>query len=591
MSSLRAQASFVIPEQTQEQVTFAKTDAQSIQQWLNDLPKANRGETARRLYFALQDINKATLSITSRLQIMELMRPSVHETSNALFGQHVKKTLSLSEKERKVAELAQVLQGLLLTGYKIAVSYLLSNTIDSQAKKSLIIAIHRAITDSSYILLRSYQLYTPPPARLWKELHALYIAAEQNGITQASFKNEESNQTLSVSIADSYKRCLLLSRARPNMLRQVELDQIFEILEKWTANATLEPDITENSAFAIDLTSDSAPVYSIDAEQGDSRHLMGLNTQKLVALIAKTCERPARDSLPIKLLHHLLSSWGFKTDRDHNRIPTSGTITFAAGLSATHFYISGEQPFHTTLAAFNATQESSKADYQSQNSIDNWEQMPNASGANSRMFAAAGNVVLYDGDSANAKTSYPLIQASLVNVSPGGCCAKMQSPVPAQIQTGEIIAMRSPSGYQWMLAIIRWVKVEGDDEVIFGIQHLSSNVWPSAISIVHKNRHASNFLRCFYLPEFKELNQPAYLITPRVPFQISSRVRFYNGGELITATLTECTITTGSVSQYMFKLYKPAETHLDDGMGMLPGELPVDSIAADDQFSTLWTEL
>ncbi|CAM3781996.1 hypothetical protein [Parendozoicomonas haliclonae] len=583
MHSSQNSMKFAIPECTREQLTFSNPDKASIQEWIANLPKTNLGETARRLYFALQDLNGVDLPVTTRLSILEQLRPSIYYACRELSVHFLKKALTLTEKQRKIASLSQALQSHLLIGYKIVISQQLKGELDSQGKKNLVIAIHRAVTESSQTLLRCYQLYCSPPKNIWKELHTLYRLAETYNLHKAAVDDRECKGNSQKTIACSYKKALLLSRARPNMLRQQELGQLFDTLSDWSGAATLEPSVSEHSVFAINVEADTAPSYSTTVTIEDPTHYRGLDTRELTSMVDDITKSAQQELSPI-LLHHLLSCWRPKTERSHVRSQTSGSITFAAGLSATHFYLSGETPFHQSFPHPDQLALNTKAAFDSPSDKDIWDHVTGAVPSGNQMTAMVGDIVLFDGQEKTTQATYPLFEASLIDTSPGGYCARLRGDIPPHIQAGEIIAIRSPSGYQWMMAIIRWVRLEGAEQVVFGIQLLSPNAHPTAISIIHKKRSASDFLRCFYLPEFKELDEPAYLITPRVPFHVGSKVRFFNGKEFVTAVLAECTISTGSFSKYLFNLYVPKTT--PDSEDQI-----VNQTQAEDEFQVLWSNL
>ncbi|WP_281647691.1 hypothetical protein [Parendozoicomonas sp. Alg238-R29] len=584
METLNQRIRLSVPDCSKEQLTFSKPDNDSIRQWIRSLPKANLGEMARQLYFALQEMNQVRLPVNKRLSFLELLRPSIHYTCRTLARHYLKKSITLTQKERKVANLAQALQSHLLIGYKIiVVQQLAVDSLDDNSKKNLVIALHRAISESSHSLLRSYQLYCDTPRLIWKELHNLYHLSEEYKVSQAAVEDHENQIIHQISIENCYKRALLLSRARPNMLRQMELDQLFRVLEKWSGSASLSNAVSNTTPFAINIESDKAPLYSVDIEIDDPESFRGLETRQLSESLMDASDTSLQ--IPETLLSHLASAWGPKTSRHHLRKQATGKISFAAGLSGTHFFLSNETPFQKVLKEDfgEKTLTDTTATFHSTEN-DVWDHVSGAGPSGSHVTQMSGDMIVFDKQDKVAAPDYPIFQATLIDTSPGGYCACIEGTAPPQIQAGELISLRSPGGMQWILAIIRWVRLEGQDRVVFGIQLLSPNVHPTAISLLNKKRGASDFMRCFYLPEFKELNEPAALITPRVPFHIGNKVRFYNGEKFVQATLTECTLSTGSFSQFIFN---SADNTLSNGD---PGSAEKE-INTSDEFNNLWKEL
>src|SRR5690625_5885547 len=70
------------------------------------------------------------------------------------------------------------LQKHLSNAYLVAVADFAQTPNDTEALPARALAVHRRITGLGLLLLRSYQLYTPRPAQLCNELHALYALAE-----------------------------------------------------------------------------------------------------------------------------------------------------------------------------------------------------------------------------------------------------------------------------------------------------------------------------------------------------------------------------------------------------------------------------
>ena len=117
--SLKLRLRVPTPEQTH--LAFCKPSVRDLKLWIQNLPKANIGETARLLYQALIELNQFKTSADNRVQLLELLRPEVMFI-NAQLGRHfLNNSVMLDERAQKVANLSQTLQNHLTTGYKIAI--------------------------------------------------------------------------------------------------------------------------------------------------------------------------------------------------------------------------------------------------------------------------------------------------------------------------------------------------------------------------------------------------------------------------------------------------------------------------------------
>ncbi len=94
-----------VPTPTHESLSFCNANARELKNWLDHLPKANLGETARQLYQGLIELNQLKLPVETRLQLLELFRPEVHFVCHNLERHFLNQSIVLDERPRKVANL------------------------------------------------------------------------------------------------------------------------------------------------------------------------------------------------------------------------------------------------------------------------------------------------------------------------------------------------------------------------------------------------------------------------------------------------------------------------------------------------------
>ena len=75
-SNLRLQ----VPTPEQTRLSFCKPTVRDLTAWIQNLPKANIGETARLLYQALLELNNFITTPETRVQLLELLRPDRKST-------------------------------------------------------------------------------------------------------------------------------------------------------------------------------------------------------------------------------------------------------------------------------------------------------------------------------------------------------------------------------------------------------------------------------------------------------------------------------------------------------------------------------
>ncbi len=106
-----------LPQQTLERHSLFELNKDSASRWLRTLPTANLGETTRQLYMALVEFNKVKCNPQDRLLILEQRRCHVHVSNRGLETHFLNQPVSLPEKSRKVAQLADTLNKQMAIGY------------------------------------------------------------------------------------------------------------------------------------------------------------------------------------------------------------------------------------------------------------------------------------------------------------------------------------------------------------------------------------------------------------------------------------------------------------------------------------------
>lgn len=582
-----------VPKQCRTSLTFADKTADAIETWLTDLPKANLGVMAKQLYLALQEVNQLQISHTQRFDIMELFRPQCYYVCDQLGKHFLGHSIVLTEQQRKIANLAQTIQYQLTIGYKHIVRDMLLGSKKPEGNKDLLVkTIHRAMSDTSHTLLRAYQLYCPIPKNLWHELHQLYRLAESLQLLQQVVNDPQNSFIHDFSIEANYKRMLLLACSRPNQVRQGDLLQIFNALEYWTDVVILGP-ARDNvpTTFIIDLESDAGPTYRALFSKTLKTHHRTLESTELTETLnlflkdPDECELTIPKAISKELLLHLAHAWGPLQKRSFKRIPATGTLELSVGLTATHYYLCGKQEFRLWLEVQHVADhipEHQKERFQKKE-YDVWSPAFDARHNEQRMLAEDEvNITYTPEEEKNHKPIFPVFSANLLNTSPGGYCVSWQGHLPQHLQTGELLGIHEVEYNSWNLAIIRWLHLEGESQVELGIELLTCNARPCAMCLIRKIEDSSQYMRGFFVPEIKALDQPASLITPRIPFQVGHKIKVNLDGVIHKAQLTNLLLSTPSFNQFEFHLTDPGSSI------KRPGTNKPKTKDDDDEFGGIW---
>jgi hypothetical protein len=149
--------------------------------------------------------------------------------------------------------------------------------------------------------------------------------------------------------------------------------------------------------------------------------------------------------------------------------------------------------------------------------------------------------------------SFHYYDTTSMDTSPGGYRIRWNEPLPSNVQTGELVAVRDERDPRWCVAVIRWIRQDGEGTSM-GIELLSPRAIPVAARVINKKGGPTDYARAFLLPALEPIGQPATLVTPPVPFQDGQKINVLREGVQTTAQLGKCTLKTESFNQFTFRV-------------------------------------
>lgn len=588
-----------VPTPSKQNLSFCDGSPRDLKRWLDGLPKANIGETARQLYQSLVELNQLLVPPESRLQLLELIRPEVHFVCQHLERHFLNQAIVLDERPRKVANLCQALQNHLAIGYKLIITNLIGRS-GKERDQLLAVSLQRASHSLSRPLIRASQLYCPVPEGLWLELHQLYQIACEQHLQRHVIRDLLARHTNGQSTEQTYIVALLLGCARANQMRQSSIARLSEALEPWSTLVKLQAGDMPSSLFVLAPQVDGPPRYKSLYQESELHNLLGIDPQPLVDAINEYLTQPederAKSRLPlpdglgIDLLQHVSAAWGDIAERTFQRTQGHGNLTLCIGMSALHFFLSGEKTFGEVLkrpseigaAVFKANNGSpdiwaSAFDAQRTGEELHFEEIQYSKVSASDQLQSAGN----------SGESYPTYPLAIVNHSPGGYCLSWPKEVPTQLQAGELLGIQDNPSQGWSVAIVRWIRQVRGGGTQMGIELIAPYAQPCGLQLVRKAEQNSQYLRALLLPEISAISRPASLITPRLPFQEGSKVMINSHGDEHRAILTRKQVSTGSFNQFEYRQVGKEEGAAGKLVTASQSEKPV----GEEDFDSLWKSL
>lgn len=575
-----------IPERTLRTLSFCEPTPRQMSEWIEHLPMVNLGEASRQLYHAIIELNQLIIEPETRIKLLELLRTPIQFICSALSKHYLNKPILLPDKARKVSRLAMALDNHLAVGYKIVVfdnsetDYSLRSR---KAKKASLLAIHRAISTLTKTIVRSCQLYIPPPERAWREMHQLYLIAESNKAQDITIEDRENLFLTKSTIADSYKRALMLGCCKPNQIRQRDIKHIYDATEMWSKHVQITH-TPEQANFIINLGSDAPPIHRDLARKKLTPFYRGVLLTDLLKLLKEYLAQPedihdtfvkgvsVPRSVSADLVRCLVSAWESLTDRSFSRVPSDKTVKLCLGFSATHFFVSGGVDFEDQLqhgpeaAPANSKDAFIAQDVASlENQTDAWAAGFDVGKGDFIRGTTPANLetINIDKDRSEAvdiqqevmpvSAVNPEYDVQLVDTSPNGYCLKWQDVVPQEVKTGEIIAVNEGAGHAWSIGVIRWINHVTTTETLMGIELIAPGAIPCGVKVVTKAKRRSDYMRGLLLPALQSMDQPASIFTPNLPFKEGVKVILNQYGEVSHGYLGERLSATGAFSHFVYE--------------------------------------
>ena len=555
----------------------------ALGEWIDQLPIANTVEAARALQKATSETAQLKVDPVQRLDLLETLRPTVHYICSRL-DSHLRHR---ANDARESAHFAIRLQTNLAVGYKAVIR----DALQDDQSDLLPIACHRALSDYSRVLLRSLQHYIEPPKSFWGECHQILHLAEEGELADKTVEDGENFSTSALSVTGAYLRSALLAMARPNQLRPAHLNALFNALESWLDHVTCTGKL-DDAQFAIDLDSAAAPAYTDIARFDDDANPRGIVTEVLVYEIEAylneiTTSIEIPDFVDPLLLSHVALAWDTSKKRSFRRLPTRGTLKTCLGMRATHYHLSGGVDFANQIGKADMLMKKEinpfVGDENPKASDDVWDRAPDM--GRSRIpenpnIENPERLVLDHVQNSSNTAEIKNYTTEIVNTSPGGYCIRWSDPLPDNLLAGDILGIREQQNARWCVAVIRWIKNDGDG-VLSGVELLAPRAIAVAVRGVKTRRNHADFSRGLLLPAIEAINQPAMLITPRLAFQESQKVHISRQGIQTTAQLMRGVLSTESFNQFTFRMLDGylENAHIDMNMERLQELLGDDSDA------------
>ncbi|MGJ8687080.1 MAG: hypothetical protein ACSHWQ_06345, partial [Spongiibacteraceae bacterium] len=529
----------------------------SVSHWVSELPRANLGETTKQVYSALTELNRVNCKPKERYEVLELLRPEVHHAIEGLSKNYLNQTVILSEKAKKIAQLADVLCQQLTISYCKCFADFSSLMRIQQSSELMAYCLHRAMAGYAYRLLLGYQLSKPPAKNYWLELHELFRHAKTKDLLNKEVKDDIFGAS---TLTQVYLRSCMLARSKPHQLPQNLIPAVFTALGDWTAFISIRDNIADSSIFVLNLYADEPPIYrelyekspaglflSIDVSKLSAHQGMSLNAEDLQ-------QKTTANQLSSSLLSQLAISWTAATDRSNARMPCNENASVVVGINAAHFYVAGEIDFerfdNSSLTdpsdtAFSEVRQ--KKDIWGQRGVDEGysDDAPSITEKGisvSKQYSTDIEVIDYVTQSATAShaqksRSYDQLDVKILDTSENGFRIEWPKTNSAKIRNGELLAIKSASSEQWLVAATRWIRSEQHHQL--GLEILAPTATAYSAFRISSGQVAPQAQRALLLPVSDNTDSKLAIFPALSKMKVGNTVQLVRAGQLIKVALKE----------------------------------------------------
>lgn len=526
----------------------AETNADYARAWLESLPLADSAESARELYQTLYTVNRQELNAQNRLELMELYRGPVKTVTGPLESHVTRLPLPLAANKRRLAEFIRSLHLEMASGYKCCLVDFVRSSVLWGKKASLTTCTERALWYLGEVLLKSYLVYMPYPAGVWREIHELYHYAEKNSYTDElidiSIGGTKKKQR---TIGKNYLRILLLGVTNPYQLPQNECVSINQILIDWAAKAKLERNVTAAEPagrFFVDLLKDTPPVPI----PRDGKLMLGgeprlLNAKDLVETAESYLKRLKNgesvqslglgldilDSSCVDILQRVIRPWRMVVRRRHARIRRHSRVFVCVGINSIHFFSNNQNPFFIPLE-IDSRRRSDDAPHAAKENDSIEEVTADPRDTVDEAYVDLGDPITLSSDPTShtkpdpegialrATDYYRVDRWKVRDLGPQGMSLMREGESGANnIRVGDLIGIaRVDDVGEWSIGVARWLKNPDPRNLEIGVELLAPTIKPVAIKAAYTGTDGRpNVTQALLLPSVEILKRPPTIVVPR----------------------------------------------------------------------------
>ncbi len=486
------------------------SDAASFRAWLERLPHGDLVRCHAEFATQVQQLSRAPLKPSTRLELLELMRETVADMQRSYGKLCWGRPVPLNAGDRVIWAHVVGMWRDMAAAYDLLIIDIANGADDIATRAHLI--CQRALRYTGLAIGEYNRVYHTVSSDLWRQLHRLYIFAENAGVATASVHDPLGRSDPTTTCASTYLHTLLAQLAQPDALTLHQMKLLDRWLDRWERLVTLSADPFPESTIpplAVDLAAESGIGFARDLPASGVRHLdpqpLGKMLRELVAFLRQG-QTPAEAGLgdlprvPCEnFLLLLYIQWcAAGTGRMDRRVRAERKVMIFPSVPSIHFH----------LAAQTARAPASPGD--------------------ARVLAARGT----RGAPAIWSEHAGAVEAwMIVNQSASGLLGLCRDPEAGTgITHAQLLGVRAPGDHNTHLGVVQRLLVDEDGAIWVGLRLLPGAPQPAAarvVTTISEKPADAKVERALMLPADTTLKSPATIVLPPAWFRANRVIELH----------------------------------------------------------------
>lgn len=534
-----------------------------LSNWLDNLPTMQPGRVSAELYQTIPEVGRLKIKASSKLVMMEKIRPYLKNCIEAQRATLQNQPILLPDQQVKTAAVNQAIQRHANLCYATIAADLLEEgkTLFSKKQNALELstALHRAIEGYGMQLYRSQTLYIKPPAKLWDEMNACYLIAEEQDLHSDLIHSAAGGTLSKLTIAQVFCRNMLLAAAQTEQLRQIDQHSLFAQIKDWCKEGVIEKTSHDSErCFAIDLSSNRGPTELQKLDFNDVDSIRYLDISRVLEQVRELKSSKENKLLGQHILDHLLRLWEQHPERLEKRYSADGNLEVAVGLKSAHYQIAGKKTFDDFLSQINSAARAAHFhDAPTSDQVDVWSDAFDAD-KESILFDKGAPLAYQSWDDLETPTTQEaaipgmtIYQVPIQDRSTRGFALTWRDEVTKEVQTGELLITQTADQASWSAGVIRWAQQQ-KKFCRLGVQVIASNLQACSVKYIPVSGDEGPPMRGL-IAQSPHKQQTPLIILPPSPFREGQKVRLSLLSGNSTLLLESTELCSGCISIFAYR--------------------------------------